>query len=833
MARLWVLTAGMTAAAVGLLAPIAFSAPGRVDGVWLLLVIPLLLVGFGLAEAGQVHFDMRRLTWSLSLSEVPLVVGLFIAPPLVVVACRLLGYLPVAVKRRTVLEKGVFNSVLFMLEVSLAEAIYHLLGVPPATSTAGWSSAYAAALGAALISGLAVGTAIAVTQPPLRAAELARLVGPTVAAACVSTTVGLLVVAITLQAPISLGPLVALVVLLLLAFRRYGALLAEHRTLADVHTVTAAVATSLDGEGSVDPSLLERVRTVLRAREAVLWLTDESLASVVSEGGAFRRETSEIDPIRERALTGGALLATAESADPDVASALTRRGVRQVIAVPLLVSDAPLGTLEVQDRSSELATFSEADRDLLGTLAAQLGVALENRRLLARLRHEAQHDPLTGLPNRRAFVDRLDADLALLPPGGRMAVLVLDLQAFKDVNDALGRGVADLLLVEVGARVRGAVADPRAVARLSSDELAVAAPVQDADEARAVALRLQEALSAPVDAGGVGVHLGAVVGIALSPDHGRDAVTLCQHADVAMYAAKGTGRGVLTYTPTMDAGSVRRVGLVPELRRALAGEPSAGRIVPWYQPQVSLERAELVGVEALVRWEHPEEGLLAAGEFVPLAERTGLIGRLTTSVLEASLADLRRWVDAGHTFGVSVNVSVRSLLDPGFADEVTHAIAAAGVPAHLVTLEITETGVVSDLARTVPVLTALRSLGVRLSVDDFGTGQSSLTYLRRLPVSEVKVDRSFVAGLVHEPGDLAVVRAVVDLSRPLGLTVVAEGVETEEARELLREVGCTVAQGYLLSRPLTAEDLERWMQRRTVSVPGTGGGRARRLRVVS
>ncbi|MGN6333238.1 MAG: putative bifunctional diguanylate cyclase/phosphodiesterase [Motilibacteraceae bacterium] len=796
--------------------------------------MPLLIVAFFAAEAQQVHVEFRWLTLSVSLSEVPLIVGLFTTSPTVIVGCRFIAYAVVAVRRGTPPVKGCFNSAVFAVEVALAGAIFHLAGAPLPGSVAGWSTGYAAALSAAVASGSAVAAAFAISQPPFTLREALGVVAPTVAAAVASATVGLLVVTLGVVAPVSLIPLLVLVLLLLIAFRRYGALLAEHRTLADVHEVTAAVATSLDdGEGSVQPALLEQVRSVLRARAAVLWLADEATDLLVTEQHALMRESPLPDAIRTRALAGSPVMARWDDSDGETRRALRLRDARQVVAVPLLVGDSPLGTLEVQDRRTDLATFSEADRDLLGTLAAQLGVALENRRLLARLRHEAQHDPLTGLPNRRAFVDRLDADLALLPPGGRMAVLVLDLQAFKDVNDALGRGVADLLLVEVGARVRGAVADPRAVARLSSDELAVAAHVQDAEEARAVALRLQEALSAPVDAGGVGVHLGAVVGIALSPEHGRDAVTLCQHADVAMYAAKGTGRGVLTYTPTMDAGSVRRVGLVPELRRALAGEPTAGRIVPWYQPQVSLERAELVGVEALVRWEHPEEGLLAAGEFVPLAERTGLIGRLTTSVLEASLAALRRWVDAGHTFGVSVNVSVRSLLDPGFADEVTHAIAAAGVPAHLVTLEITETGVISDLARTVPVLTALRSLGVRLSVDDFGTGQSSLTYLRRLPVSEVKVDRSFVAGLVHEPGDLAVVRAVVDLSRPLGLTVVAEGVETEEARELLREVGCTVAQGYLLSRPLTAEDLERWMQRRTVSVPGSGGGRSRRLRVVS
>jgi diguanylate cyclase (GGDEF)-like protein len=388
------------------------------------------------------------------------------------------------------------------------------------------------------------------------------------------------------------------------------------------------------------------------------------------------------------------------------------------------------------------------------------------------------------------------------------AVMILDLDGFKDVNDTLGHQQGDLLLVEVATRLSSAVGDAGTVARLGGDEFAVVIDgTADEETVLRVGRRILSALEQPVALDGLEVEVGGSLGVALAPVHGSDPAALLRRADLAMYDAKASGRGLRLYGPELDTNNPRRLMLVSELRTALQHD----QIDVHLQPKARLVDGEVVGVEALVRWTHPELGPLPPDEFVGVAERSGLIGALTARVLDLALAANAQCRSRGIDLHVAVNLSTRSLRDTDLVDEVSRALARHGVPSDRLTLEITESSVMADPARAVAVLHRLRELGVRLSVDDFGTGYSSLSYLKRLPVQEVKIDRSFVSGLADGTDDLAIVRSIIDLGGHLGLQVVAEGVEDQDTWDLLRSMGCDLVQGWHLSRALPAPELPTWL----------------------
>ncbi|MGH3716786.1 MAG: putative bifunctional diguanylate cyclase/phosphodiesterase, partial [Micromonosporaceae bacterium] len=318
-----------------------------------------------------------------------------------------------------------------------------------------------------------------------------------------------------------------------------------------------------------------------------------------------------------------------------------------------------------------------------------------------------------------------------------------------------------------------------------------------------------------------------VVGIALHPDHGTEPESLLQRADVAAYAAKGSSSGVRVFNLGLESRSVRRLGLAGDLRRALDN----GEIEVYFQPKIALAGRALTGLECLARWEHQAHGSVAPEDFISVAEHTGQLAKLTDVVLREGLRRCRQWDAEGRPLGIAVNLSPRSLADPDFPSYVEALLNEYAVPADRLTLEITEDGMVGETEKPLPTLRLLRELGVRLSVDDFGTGYSSLSYLRRLPVHEVKIDRTFVQGMATDPGDLAIVRAVVDLSRHFGFSVVAEGVESELTLSLLEEMGCDLGQGFFFSRPLPYERLEAWFTAQT-ELATTPAGEVRRLRAV-
>ena len=429
------------------------------------------------------------------------------------------------------------------------------------------------------------------------------------------------------------------------------------------------------------------------------------------------------------------------------------------------------------------------------------------------LRHQASHDALTDLPNRTLLQDRLGEVLALsVRDAAPLALLLLDLDHFKEVNDALGHHAGDGLLQQVGPRIQNTLCAADTVARLGGDEFAVLLPGADAAAASAVAGAILAALEPPFEVAGRVVEVRASIGAALAPAHGTAAQDLLRRADVAMYVAKRAQRGYALYDPSQDTHSPERFTLIQELRLAIRD----GRLALHFQPQVLLGGGQICGMEALVRWPHQTRGLILPDEFVPLAEQTGLIVPLTRWVLETALHRCAAWQQAGHRFGVAVNLAMSSLHDAQLPSTVAALVERAGVAPGSLTLEITESGLMADPARAMAVLTRIHALGVQIAIDDFGTGYSSLSYLKRMPVDELKIDKSFVLGMGAGQGDkdLAIVRSVIALGRALDLRVVAEGVETETALELVRDAGCDVVQGYHLSRPLPPPQLEQWLRTR-------------------
>ncbi len=472
--------------------------------------------------------------------------------------------------------------------------------------------------------------------------------------------------------------------------------------------------------------------------------------------------------------------------------------------------------------------------------------ARENDRL-------ARYDSLTGLPNRTLFRERVAQALAALaetgiragacppasveteadsgdtrparipesacPPAsvaagagaGKLAVMLLDLDAFKQINDTLGHGAGDAVLREVAARLRGQLHPGALLARLGSDEYAILTPpIEGEEEALAIASAAQAALHAPVTVAGVALNVEASIGIALMPDHARVADELLQRADVALDRARVRRGRVEVYSPELDHSGPERLALLGEVRPAL----ERGDFTLFYQPQIALRTGRVIGVEALLRWRHPQQGMIPPLQFISLIEQTALMGPLTLHVLDLALRQSTSWRQAGLQLGMSVNLSARNLHDPELPAQIASALERHAVPAAALTLEVTESAAMADPATAVGVLEALRTLGVGVSIDDFGSGNASIAYLAKLPVGELKIDRSFVTPMCESSRDEAIVRTTIDLARHLGLHVVAEGIETPDVCERLAEMGCDTGQGYLISRPAPAQELTPWLMGR-------------------
>jgi diguanylate cyclase (GGDEF)-like protein len=797
-----------------------------------LWLVGTLLAAFVLAEAFFLHIEFRRHANSIGLAEIPLVLGLFLVSPLVLLLVRMAAAVLVAVVRRRPPVKTAFNVALLSAEVSIAAAVFSLIGVGDVADPRSWLAVGVALAAVTALSIASIQAVIALTQGP----QTLRTIGPQALLssliAMVNGALGLVILLVVSVNGWAGVLLTAICGVLLLAYRGYAKSYRQHASLKRVY----AFSRLLERVRSMDAPLevaLNEARDVLNASRVTLRLRDESGVSLTVDGdgrATVPAELDEADPLTARtAMSRSGYLVSARRTPSDAMRvSLDARAAREVIAVPLRSGPDALGQLEFQDRQNALSPFTAEDVQVADNLATRLTAALENQELVARLRHAAYHDQLTDLPTRTKLGQHIDS--AIEAGGdGVVALVQFDLDRFKEVNDSLGHTWGDQLLVLVGGRLQAESPANAMVARVGADEFAVCTRVPDAAAAAALARSLRAAVSTSYPLAGLTIDASATVGVALAPEHGDDGSTLMRRVDVALSNAKNVGRHVTVYDPSMEQESLQRLRLVTELRAALA----SGQVVVRYQPKVNLRSRELVGVEALVRWNHPEFGEVVPDRFVPLAEVTGLIGVLTDHVLKTSLRQCRQWLDRDLRIPVAVNLSARTLLDADFPDRVAALLAEHEVPAEMVSFELTESSVMTDPDRMKPVLHRLHELGTGLSIDDFGTGYSSLSQLRRLPVDEVKIDKEFVFTMGTDLGDLAIVRAIIELGHSLGLRVVAEGVEDELARDLLAGNDCDVIQGYLVSRALDPDRLDAWLSARTAIRPGQPGVRGRRLHLLT
>ena len=776
----------------------------------------LLAAGFALAEVLVFHIEVRQEAVTFSLSELPLTLGLFLAAPTTLVIGRVVGGLVVqALRERRVARKIVLNGASFAAECTAAVIVFRAV---PVHHDPGRPEAWLAVLAGVAAAGAVtfVMVSLAMRWHGARVDVGGTLLTSTLTITT-NTALGILaaVLVVTNRAAALLLAFVGGIVVV--SYRGYSSLSRRYASLRLLYDFTRLVSGSKRPDDVLD-SMLGSARQLLRAEKAALVL-DGPAGALWLEGDSERAVPRALpsDLLRGVGAGGRAVVVGRHTRDPDRRALLDALGAKDCIVAPMVEGARPIGVLLVIDRETDVSTFDAEDGRLFETLANHASVALENGRLIERLHdqalereHEALHDALTGLPNRAHFLRSVGQAIdEAANHGGRFRVGLLDLDHFKEVNDTLGHHHGDLLLRAVAGRLAGHLPATTMLARLGGDEFALlVADSEPGQPALELGPIVRDAVAAPFAIKGLTLEIGASLGIALYPEHGTDPATLLQRADVAMYDAKAsTTDRYEVYDPVRDVNTPRRLALANDLRAAI----EAGALELHYQPKARLDDGLVHSVEGLIRWRHARYGNVPPDEFVPLAERTGLIQPFTHFVIEHGLSQLSMWNAAGIDVGMSLNLSMRNLVDASLPARVGDVLTATGVRPDRVTFEVTETSMMAEPTKATNTLLGLAELGVRLSIDDFGTGHSSLAYLQRLSVHEVKIDRSFVAPLAYTPASRSIVQSIVHLVHSLGLTVVAEGVEDEATWHALRQLGCDDLQGYFLARPMPAADLVGWL----------------------
>ena len=788
---------------------------------WLALGLSAL---FAIGELVPVSIEFRREVHTFSFTSVPFVVGLFYLPAQSLVLSRLTASVFVlAVVHRQPLYRLVTNLATHLVEVVVAVGITQLLTSHLTPGPSGWLVITCAVVTADLAGAALVTAAISVYQQKFEPSLLSGLWLGGISIV-VDLLLALVIVALARTGQTEIWLMVPVVLFILLVLRQFSAINSRHQHVQLLYRLNSALSAAVV-EGDVIPPLLSESVDILHADAA--WLvhcdsTGEAWRTHLDESGriATTAATDVDTAILSRLRTDPtAILLTADDIE---ALGLDGAGHNEVIAAPLMVDAATLMVLAIADRSGNLRSFDDDDVTLVSTLAVHAAVVLRNANLVESLRAEsdrnedlAMHDFLTGLPNRTLIHAELTSSLQRGEP---LAVMLIDLDRFKEVNDTLGHQSGDLLLVEAGARMQAMVGSGDIIARLGGDEFGVLVrSVTGTRDLMAFGDRLREVLCETYSLADAEVEIGASIGISIASDATHDAATMLRQADVAMYAAKQDHLGVELYTEARDNHSRERLAMVSQLRSAIDDH----QLEMYYQPLVDLPTGAVIGAEALVRWRKPDGSMVAPDDFISVAENTGLIRPLTQFVLRDCIAQAVRWRDRGLDLRLSLNLSPRNLLEADLAAQITDMLRTARLDPSRLQLELTESTVMSDPARTIGILRRLRATGVGLAIDDFGTGHSSLAYLTNLPATELKIDKSFVSAMETDPASRTVVRSIIDLGRNLGLEVLAEGIETAHQLESLREMGCHLGQGYLFSRPVPVDEFDRQVDSWTAAAHAT------------
>ena len=794
----------------------------RVSGAWWGLALV-----FYLAEAYVVHVQVRREAHTISFSEVGLVLGLYLLSPASLLLAQLVGAaVALAFVRRQRAAKLFFNLAQLALTTSLAVLVFHAvvhLGHP--FGTAGWIGVLLAAVTASLVGILLVTVAIALAE---RALTIRKL--PGAAGISILATIGVSnLVLIAIELARSDGQSVVLLALPaaigITAFRAFASQARRHEHLEFLYESMKATQGAPEFSLAVG-QLLITVRQLVRAEYAEIFLfpaaSEPGLRSKLGGGGEMTAHPDAIGPADEQVLTALAsgidsivLGKTRPSHSLD--GYLASRSLPDGIIAALRSEEGAFGLIVVGDRSGDVESFDSDDQRLLETFVGHASVMLENGRLersLAevtdikeRLRHQAFHDILTGLPNRALLTERVEAALVR---DGSASVLFLDLDDFKAINDNLGHAAGDEVLAEVARRVQRAVRTGDTAARLGGDEFAVLLESADEGATEAVAGALLEAMQRPFFLQGRETRVHASIGIAPASS-AASADELLRNADVAMYSAKGAGKHCFShYEPTMHARVRRRHEFALELQGALERE----EIGVVFEPIVNLRDGRITHFEALARWYSHERGVVQPGEFIPVAEGSSLMVQIGNSILRQACLAARRWQDtypAHRDTGVSVNLSPSELANESLAEDVARALLESGLPAESLMLEITESDVMWDLDSAQLRMQELRALGVRLVLDDFGTGRSSLERLDSFPLDAVKIAKPFVDRLVDPDCESSFIDAFVRLASSLELECIAEGIEYGSQVPRLLERGCDLGQGFHFAPPMAAEELDEYL----------------------
>jgi diguanylate cyclase (GGDEF)-like protein len=763
----------------------------------------------------------RGNTGDIVLDAVPLVMGLVFLPPLwVVVGCVISEIFVLTVIRRQSLIKVFFNASSIAFSTTVAVVIFReLLGGHSPISLRGWAAIVAAVFAKELISTInfrVVTKLHGQTSEERTGSQVTTHLMFFAAGVCLAIVV---LDALWLSLPATV-PLILVAALIIVAYRGYTRLTLRFASLQRLYDFSRALGTANLEPSSMSVEVLRQVCTVMRARRAQLILSEPSGVPrriCLDENGPSDVELITLDEasfVTAAISSGLPSLHTSSDArrltpiyDPVIGE------YSAAIVAPIVTENTPIGAIVAIDRDEEADEFDQDDFRLFEALVAHANSNLERARLVEELRyevesksHQATHDMLTGLPNRILFLT-LAAD-ALARSAG-VAIVLLDLDRFKEVNDTLGHAIGDRILCEVADRLLRGLPSNVTVARLGGDEFAFVIPdILDAPSALERVNELHAMLAHPIEIDGLTHAVAASAGVALAPTHGDDVALLLQRADIAMYLAKERRSVVELYSVEHDTSMRRKLMLTGLLTQALESKTQLSVV---YQPVADVRTRQIVQVEALSRWYHPELGPIPPDEFIAIAEQMGMINQISDFVLSEACAAAADWRRAGLHLNVAINVSGRELLDGKLVDRVKEPLRANDLPASAITLEVTETEAMADPIQATRILEELASLGVAIAIDDYGTGHSSLTYLHSLPAKKLKIDRSFVTNLPNEHSNKVIVQATIEMAHRLGLKVVAEGAEDDVTCALLAEAGCDLIQGYYLSKPLAPDDMKAWL----------------------